>query len=271
MSQPVDVDALPGWQRGMIRLTRRLPDAWLGRRLALWLRKPVVKALGSRAVDIDVLGARMRLRIHDNLSEKRVLFTPQFFDPVERRALAARMRPDFQFVDVGANAGVFSLYVAALAGPKARVLAVEPQPVMLRRLRENIALSRLQNIHVAACAVSDREGTIELHLDAHNRGQASIASSGGEVLVVPTKALPQLMDEAGIGTPDAMKIDIEGAEDLVLGHLLDQLPRARWPRLILVERNGPQWRSDILARLRASGYRELDKGHKNALLVLDGA
>lgn len=266
-ARPLALDDLPAWQQRIIALTRRLPDNWLGKRLSFLLRRPVLRALGTRSVDAEVLGARMRLQVHDNLSEKRVLFTPQFFDPVERRALAERFHPGFCFVDIGANAGVFSLFVASHAGPTAKVLAVEPQPVMLERLRTNIALSGLHNITVAPCAASDREGRITLRLNAHNRGQASIAASDGEAVEVATRPLAALLDEAGITTPDALKIDIEGAEDLVLGQMLDSLPRERWPRLILVERNAPMWQQDILARCLAEGYQELDRGHKNALLV----
>ena len=72
-------------------------------------------------VDIETLGARMRLHPYNNVSEKRVLFTPQFFDPEELAILRGRVRDGFTFVDVGANIGAYALFVGVLAGPAGRI------------------------------------------------------------------------------------------------------------------------------------------------------
>ncbi len=260
------------WQRGIIALTRQLPENWWGRRLALWLRKPVLLSLGDRPVDLAVLGFRMRLVPHDNVSEKRVLATPQFFDSAELALLQTRLHPAFRMVDIGANAGLYSLFVAARTGPDARILAIEAQPEMQQRLARNIALNGFMTIHQANCAVADREGTITFHLSADNRGQASlIPEKTGAALTVPCWPLLALMDAAGIVTPDALKIDIEGAEDLVLGHFLRTAPPDRWPHLIFMERNTDRWREDLLALCHASGYRELAPGRMNMILERAGA
>ena len=256
------------WQQRIIALTRTLPETWLGRRLALWLRKPVLKSLGQQPVDLELLGFRMRLLPFDNVSEKRVMFTPQFFDSAELALLRQRIQPGFQFVDVGANAGLYSLFVAARTGPDARILAIDPQPAMLERLETNIVLNGFTSIQVAPVAVSDQDGVLEFHLNAKNRGGASINATGGEVLRVPCRLLLALMDEAGITQPDAMKIDIEGAEDLVFGHFLATAPRSRWPKLLFMERNSAKWRHDVLAFALAQGYRELTPGRMNVILEL---
>lgn len=257
------------WQRQVIDLTRRLPETWLGRRLALWLRKPVLKAIGTQPVDLELLGFRMRLLPFDNVSEKRVMFTPQFFDSAELALLRRRICPGFQFVDVGANAGLYSLFVAARTGDNARILAIDPQPAMLERLETNILLNAFTTITVAPVAVADREGELEFHLDTGNRGGASLNATGGEVLRVKCRPLLSLMDEAGIDQPDAMKIDIEGAEDMVLGYFLETAPRSRWPKLLFMERNSAKWQTDILSLAIAQGYRELSPGRMNVILELN--
>src|SRR3712207_8765815 len=48
----------------------------------------------------------------NNISEKKVLFTPQFFDPEELGILKSRLKDAFTFIDVGANIGAYSLSVA---------------------------------------------------------------------------------------------------------------------------------------------------------------
>lgn len=259
------------WQATLMAFTQHLPETWLGRRLALWLRKPVLLTLGEQPADVDRLGFRLRLVTHDNVSERRVLFTPQFFDSAELAVLRNRIRPGFRFIDVGANAGLYSLFVATRAGLEANIVAVEPQPAMLERLHTNIALNGFTTIHVAPIALADRDGSITLHLSADNRGQASVANTSGEAVEVPCRTLLSLMDTRGMQQADAMKIDIEGAEDIVLGAFFATAPRERWPRLIFMERNSTKWKTDILALCLASGYRELAPGRMNVILELPSA
>ena len=64
----------------ILELTRRCPLTWSGARRAFILRGLAVKSLGGRPMDVETLGARMRLYPYNNTCEKRILFTPQFFD-----------------------------------------------------------------------------------------------------------------------------------------------------------------------------------------------
>ena len=268
---PFGAYAPASWQYGIIRLTRKLPETWLGRRVALWLRKPVLISLSKKPMDLNLLGFKMRLNPFDNVSERRVMFTPQFFDSEELNLLRSRIHEGFQFLDVGANAGIYALFVAARAGLHARIVAVEPQPVMLERLRTNIALNNFTTIAVAPLAVGDKDGTITLNLSDTNRGQASIAagsetSKGG--VEVPCRTLLSLMDTRGITQADAMKIDIEGVEDIALYAFFAEAPRNRWPRLIFIERNSTKWQRDVLSLCLSIGYREKSDGRMNAILEL---
>ncbi|MDB5651552.1 MAG: methyltransferase FkbM family, partial [Hyphomicrobiales bacterium] len=94
-----------GFTAGVLDRTRRCPLTWGGARRAFILRGLAVKALAGRPLDVETLGAKMRLYPYNNTCEKRILFTPQFFDPAERAFLASRIRDDMIFVDIGANIG----------------------------------------------------------------------------------------------------------------------------------------------------------------------
>lgn len=95
---------------------------------------------------LDVDRWRMRLRLHpiDNGCEKNPLFTPQMYETTELAALsreidAARARErEFVFVDIGANVGLFSMFVAAAADTGAKIIAVEPESGNFERLLFNI-------------------------------------------------------------------------------------------------------------------------------------
>ncbi len=109
----------------VIALTSRLPDSWLGLRLAILLRRLVTSLLKSGALDVERWGLRMQLHPRDNGCEKNLLFTPQMYEPPERRALEAEILRTqgsglpFVFIYIGANVGLFSLFVAVCAGARA--------------------------------------------------------------------------------------------------------------------------------------------------------
>src|ERR1700726_3601907 len=138
----------PGWlDRMVMALTKPLPDTYAGLRLAILLRRAVTMRLPypDGALDVERWGMRMRLHPRDNGCEKNLLFTPRMYEPMELSELetdiarAGDQGQPFVFIDIGANVGLFSLFVAARAGPGARILAIEPELGNLRRLGFNIA------------------------------------------------------------------------------------------------------------------------------------
>ncbi len=256
--QPFGAFAPAGLASRTIAATRAMADSWTGRRMAYVLRRLGLKVLRGRPVDIETYGARLRLYPDANVCEKRVLFTPQFFDPAEREALAAAMRDDFVFVDIGANVGVYSLFVAAQAGPRARILAVEPQPEVFERLTQNISLNPFGSIKAVACAVADKAGQLTLFLDARNKGEASvkfIAHSQASSIRVPAVTLTGLLEAEGFNRVDAMKLDVEGAEDLILTPFLAEAPDTLLPGLMIIENGQGRWQADLPALLAGRGYR----------------
>ncbi|AMJ60453.1 FkbM family methyltransferase [Bosea sp. PAMC 26642] len=247
-------------RRALARLigwTRAAPDSFLGRKVAYALRRLGLRTLDGAPVDIESLGARMRLYPEGNVCEKRVLFTPQYFDPLERDLLADRLREGFRFIDIGANIGAYSLFVAAKAGPSARILAVEPQPEVFARLAFNIAQNPFGTIKAMACALADKPGELTLFLDPANRGESSVRilrSSAGSTIRVRATTLLALMESEGYDRLDAIKLDVEGAEDLILEPFLRDAPESLWPGFIVIEDSRERWQMDLVALLVSCGY-----------------
>src|SRR5215210_7031114 len=106
--RPFGAHAPKGFTRWAIERTRTLPNRWPARRIAFMLRRMAINTLRGAPVDTEALGVRMRLYPYNNICEKKVLFTPQYFDAEELAALESRMRDGFTFVDVGANVGAYS-------------------------------------------------------------------------------------------------------------------------------------------------------------------
>jgi FkbM family methyltransferase len=263
---PFGTYAPQGFVRWAVDLARTLPDSWAARRLVILLRRMVTGRLGGAPVDVEALGARMRLHPYNNICEKRMLFTPATFDPQELKLLSERLRDGFVFVDVGANIGAYSLFVAARTGPSARILAIEPQPHVYDRLVDNIRLNQFSTIKAIDCAVADKAGDLTLFIDPRNSGESSVkivTSGGANGIRVPAKTLLMLAREEEFQRIDAMKLDVEGAEDIILEPFFGEAPEALHPTLLIIEDGSPQWQIDLPALLARHGYRVLAKTRLN--------
>lgn len=240
--------------------TRTAGASWLQRRMAFLLRRLAIRTLRGKPVDTEAFGAQMRLFPQGNICEKRVLFTPQHFDARELEHLAARITEGYRFVDIGANVGVYSLFVAARAGRKARILAVEPQPQVFAKLTYNIAQNPFGTVKAVACAVADKAGELTLFLDPRNEGESSVRTLRGspaQSVRVPAVALAELLRSEGFTHVDGMKIDVEGAEDLILEPFLTEPNAPLWPRTLILEDSRAKWGADLGALLQRCGYREV--------------
>jgi FkbM family methyltransferase len=221
----------------------------------------------------------MRLRLHprDNGCEKNLLFTPQMYEQMEIAALSAQIERaaaknrNFVFLDIGANVGLFSLFVAAQAGSRARIFAVEPERGNLERLYFNVGANPGVPIRVIPIALSDAPGQVAIQVHSHDRGGtrarriATEAPQAGEQRI-EARTLLQLVKDENIHSIDAMKIDIEGAEDAVLLPFFEQAPVSLWPQLILIEDAGAYWSTDVIAFLTARGYAVAARSKINAVL-----
>ena len=253
----------------LLNWTRKMPATWLGKRLGFLLRRIAISRLGGRPVDAESLGARFRLYPYNNVCEKRILFAPRDFDEAERNLLVSRLHPDFVFLDIGANIGGYALAVAAKAGPRARILAMEPQPDVFERLVYNIRANPFGTVKALAVAVADRDGEITLFLDPRNKGEASVKivnqDRAGRVRV-PARALLGIVEEEGLDHIDAMKLDVEGAEDIILQRFLTDAPQSLWPRAIVLEKGESRWSIDLLGFLAGKGYERVMETRNNHVL-----
>ena len=251
----------------LLRATRACSTSWLGKRCAFLLRGIAVRLLNGRPLDVDALGAHMRLYPYNNVCEKRILFTPQYFDPIERDVVRQRLHANAVVIDIGANIGGYTLFSAALTGPTARLLAIEPQPEIFERLVYNIRQNGFAWVKALNCAIADKDGDITLFVAAKNRGETSMrivnADAAGEQIRVPAKALSTLMEEEGLTHVDVMKLDVEGAEDLILEPFLKDAPSSVWPKLLLMEYSHSRAESDLGRQLVACGYKEVMRTRTN--------
>ncbi len=275
---PVEADTSPkhgAYAPGLaarvgLAVGRRLPAGRTGLRAAGAVRPLALVGLTDGRSDVEALGLKLRLHPRDNLSEKRLFLTPQCFDPVELDALRRFMAPGKVFVDIGANAGAYSLIAAKAGGPSARVIAVEPQREMRRRLLFNARQNDLHNIETSAVALSDYEGEEVLRMVEGNRGGANLTAAGsGEGEAVRVTTLANLAQELRLKRIDAAKIDVEGGELPILSAYLKATDADAWPSLLILERAdlGDRDAPDAAAYALSKGYKVQAQTRMNVVLT----
>ncbi len=212
----------------------------------------------------------MRLDPRKNITEKRLLLSPSRFELEERLALAQDLKQGDIFVDVGANIGAYSLWVANIVGASGQVVSVEPQPAVLARLRANVELNPNFNVKIFPCGAGPRDGRMLLSVGSSNEGGASMATElgGGKSVEVSIRPLFDLVTEAGINHINAMKIDIEGFEDQALIPFFDMAPPNLWPKLLILERSEKDWAGDLLGTLESVGYVARFSTKRNYVMAL---
>jgi FkbM family methyltransferase len=119
-------------------------------------------------------------------------------------------------IDVGAGKGTRPLYRAF---PDAFHVMIEPQRELEEALGENLA-KRRGEVHMTA--VGNREGEAELHVDPERPMMSSLLERPPDMprppesRRVPLTTLDRLAAEHGWEPPFGLKVDVEGADHLVI-------------------------------------------------------
>lgn len=122
------------------------------------------------------------------------------------------LREGDTFVDVGANAGAYTVLAAAAAG--SQVIAFEPMPATTERLLEQIRVNGLHDrVIVRSLGVGERREVLPFS-GRHSTVNRVDPSGGGPAAVLVE--VTTLDDEVELTRPIVLKIDVEGFEYSVL-------------------------------------------------------
>jgi len=178
-------------------------------------------------------GFRMKLDLADP-EQLKVYFYGHYHERYEADLVQRLLADADVFWDVGANVGYFTLVAAMALKNRGRIIAFEPGKNAYARLTENLALNPYRNVQTFAVAVSDREGEAVLHLagDIADSSASLYPAAGAQTRagqeVCRTVALDHFLRSEGLGPPNLIKLDAEGAELAVLhgaqGLLADSPP-----------------------------------------------
>ncbi len=245
------------------------PGVWLGEGLRWYLTrakhplKPYIVGHYWRWFCKPRVWIRYDTRSTINVTLGDYLQQRIFFDGYYERPLVdwlkLTLKPDDVFWDVGANIGAITLVAARLCR---RVVAFEPDPRSLDILRRNLLANDLGNVEVVPGALGVETGSTVLYqAPSVNTGMTSLmegrSTSARETRVQVYRADDLIAQRPDIA-PSVMKIDVEGAEHLVLAGARGLLGSGRLRAVVFEDaRDGDARPSnvDAVARLHEARYR----------------
>jgi len=156
------------------------------------------------------------------------------------------------FVDVGANYGFYSLL---LHKNFERIIAVEPHPSNVEKIKESLVAMKVQNIEVVQKAISDEDNQfLPLFMGVHDGGHSLISNHrlvplNHNCILVETVTLSSLLRT--YKQVDLVKVDVEGAEWGVLKGAQPILSKViRW----VVELHNPKRKRELEEWFISHGY-----------------
>lgn len=209
-------------------------------------------------------GVKMELDPYDLVS--RTILQTGRWEPQSVQAMTEHLSPNGTFIDVGAHIGYYSLKAAGVVGPNGHVLAVEPNPQTLPKLRANIQASDARAVGVWPVACAQTESTLEFYAAPRsNTGESSLSKENASQdspatakYSVRARPLDAIVKEAKLDRVDVIKIDVEGAEFEVLKGAVQTLTDYR--PVLIVEIDSSQLKSmgtsveEVTRFLAAHGY-----------------
>lgn len=250
----------------LLAFAQQCPENWFGKQLAYTVRSYITRHV-SPPLDVTIGAIKMRCYFRDNNSERKFVFTPWRCDKQERTLLQQALGNDGTFVDIGANVGIYTLFAAINLGKKGRIIAIEPNPPACQRLQFNVsATSENQEnwprIDILQLGIGNTSETVHLYLDPENLGASSISQNNTrlhngkqkQAVMIACKPLLDILQEQNVDSVSALKIDIEGAEDMALMPFLEAAPNRLLPTLLILENSEDMWELDLQGAILGRGY-----------------
>jgi FkbM family methyltransferase len=136
------------------------------------------------------------------------------------------IKPGQRVIEVGANIGAHTVFLAQHVGLEGSVLAFEPQRIVFQTLCANMAINSITNVQCLLLAVGARAGALKVpvldYLSENNFGGLNLESPGlGETVGVIA------IDDLNLSKCHFLKVDVEGMEEQVMAGAAKTIARLR--------------------------------------------
>jgi FkbM family methyltransferase len=160
-------------------------------------------------------------------------------------------------LDIGANKGVYSIYMSRAAGEDGRVMAFEAQPELGAHLHSVKQAFGLDNLQIISFGLSSSTGTLTMRRPHVGSGGATFyflgeAVEGMEELKVPVTTLDEFLGDHD-DPVSFIKCDVEGHEhDVFLG--AERTLKTHMPTLLFESGRAVEEKDELFRYLVDLGY-----------------
>jgi FkbM family methyltransferase len=228
-----------------------------------------------------VRGIHFELDLADRM--QGIFFLTGLYEPKTIAAILSSLPPDEKsvYLDVGANVGLLSLQVRK-ARPLVQCHLFEPDPQTFQKLKKNVSLNPFRDIHLHQLIVSDQTAQQQaFHTSpmSSESGWGRLATHIGgntaeaNLLRLPSITIDDHCAQARIEQIDLLKVDVEGAEALVLRGASRYLSEGKIKAVICEMNDGAlqafgMTSEKIKGLLASHGFTEVARFEMNALFKL---
>jgi FkbM family methyltransferase len=220
---------------------------------------------GGEAVAVLRNGVPIPVNTADYNGRMLMLFgTP---DPKIVAVCRRLTRPGDCLLDIGANHGAVGMLCQDAVGEAGQVHLFEPQPRLCQRIRSALARTRSGRVMLHEVALADKDGVLSFSVPTQHSGAGSLVrhTAGAEEIQVQARAAAAYVRPLLAGRPFGVKLDVEGAEGIILPELLglDGL------RFVTFECNRPEEASALWRLVRDAGLELMGLRRTLLRVVLD--
>jgi FkbM family methyltransferase len=189
----------------------------------------------------------------------RALYFFGDLDPKVTWVIRRLLEPGDIALDIGANLGFLSLFMAKIVGAHGIVHAFEPNPVLCHILERTFARNQDSNIRLHPVALGASPGEMELRVPRDNLGAASLVRQKSDLAdahAVRVVRLDDLAAQESIARASFVKLDVEGFELEVLKGAKNFFSNSR-PSILFESNDRPAGHetAPVMKWLHEHGYR----------------
>ena len=197
----------------------------------IWLPKN-----SPRVVQVLVNGSKLLVFANEDVG--RELVNASAYETRETMVLKRIVRKSDTCFDVGANVGYYTTLLASLAS-EGEVHSFEPVPINWHVLNCNVLLNQLRNVSLNFCALAEKIGKVTFSV-SRDGAYSSLKATGREeevdLIETEVETIDSYCNRKKLSRIDVLKVDVEGAEGLVVGGAASILSDVNaQPRVVMLE------------------------------------
>lgn len=197
---------------------------------------PIARSRAAKRIALPIVNALLKaahLELPPYMSVRERISFLAFGCDRPIKLLAQRLlSPGDVAVDVGAHVGLVAKPLARIVGPKGRVYAFEPDPSLCKLLTRNTRSQPQTRVNQVAISERTQTATFYLHPTSGMSNSLVNAWEGNSAVTVQCYSLDDWLALESIHKVTLVKIDVEGAEPLVLRGMKGIMQSPHKPHII---------------------------------------